>query len=88
MDVTTGEVLSMASYPDFNPNSFVGGISTELWNSYNAKENKTPLVNRAIYGAYAPGSTFKMVTAISALQTGEVTIKEKVNDTGVYPRRT
>ena len=76
MNVKTGEVLAMASYPDFDPNSFVGGIDQETWKSYNAKENRVPLMNRAIAGAYAPGSTFKMVTAISALQTGEVTIKE------------
>lgn len=86
MDVNSGEVLAMASYPDYDPNAFVGGIDQETWKAYNAKENRVPLMNRAIAGAYAPGSTFKMVTAISALQTGEVTIKEKVNDTGVYPK--
>lgn len=86
MNVNSGEVLAMASYPDYEPSAFVGGIKTDLWNYYNAKENNTPLINRAIVGTYAPGSTFKMVTATAALQTGEVTTKEKVNDTGVYPR--
>ncbi|MCI9365110.1 MAG: hypothetical protein HFJ54_00250 [Clostridia bacterium] len=86
MDVNSGDVLAMASYPDFDPNSFVGGINQDVWKAYNAKENRVPLMNRAIAGAYAPGSTFKMVTAITALQTGEVSIKEKVNDTGVYPK--
>ena len=86
MVVNSGDVLAMASYPDFEPAAFVGGIKTELWNYYRDKENNTPLMNRAISGAYAPGSTFKMVTATAALQTGEVTTKEKVNDTGVYPR--
>ena len=86
MDVASGEILSMASYPDFEPTSFVGGISKEKWNEYNSEENHNPLINRAIYGAYAPGSTYKMVTAVAALQTGAVTVNEKVNDTGVYPR--
>lgn len=86
MDVTSGDVLAMASYPDFEPGAFVGGIKKDLWKYYQAEENKVPLMNRAIAGAYAPGSTFKMVTATAALQTGNVGIKEKVNDTGVYPR--
>ena len=86
MDVNSGDVLAMASYPDFEPSSFVGGIKTDLWNYYNNKENNTPLMNRAITGVYSPGSTYKMVTATAALQTGNVTPKEKINDVGVYPR--
>ena len=86
MDVNSGDVLAMASYPDYEPSAFVGGISLDKWNYYTAKENNTPLMNRAIAGTYAPGSTFKMVTATAALQEGEVTTKEKVNDTGIYPR--
>lgn len=86
MNVTTGEVLALASYPDYEPASFVGGISTETWNYYMDTNNNSPLINRAIEGAYAPGSTYKLVTALSALETGKVTVKEKVNDVGVYPR--
>ena len=86
MDVHTGEILAMASYPNFEPTAFVGGINSELWKSYNSAENNNPLINRAISGTYAPGSTFKMVTATAALQTGNVTTTEKVNDTGIYPR--
>ena len=86
MDVKNGEILSMASYPDYDPNSWVGGISNSDWNYYNAEESNKPLWNRAIQSAYAPGSTFKMLTAIAALESGAVTINEKVNDTGVYPR--
>lgn len=86
MNVKTGEVLSMASYPYFEPSSWDGGkIDIETWNKYNKDENR-PLINRAIGSAYAPGSTFKMVTAVSALQTGNVTTSERINDTGVYPR--
>lgn len=83
MKVDTGEVLAMASYPDFEPEKFVGGISNSDWSSYRDNESK-PLLNRAIQSQYAPGSIFKMVTATAGLETGAITIQEKINDTGVY----
>ena len=83
MDVNTGDVLAMASYPNYNPSDFVGGISTENWNNYTNNEAK-PLVNKAIQNSYSPGSTFKMITAIAGLESGVITTKEKINDTGVY----
>ena len=86
MNVKTGEILSMASYPDFEPQDFVGGISSENWKKYSSESANNPLLNRAIQSRYAPGSTFKMVTATAALETGAVGINETVNDTGVYPR--
>ncbi|MBO5004380.1 MAG: penicillin-binding protein 2 [Clostridia bacterium] len=85
MNVNTGEVLAMASYPDYEPELFVDGISTEKYNEYMNSET-TPLINRAIQGAYAPGSTFKMITAIAGLESGSITPTEKINDIGVYPR--
>ncbi len=84
LDVKTGEVLALASYPDFEPQLFVNGISTEKWNEYTGGE-KSALVNRAIQSAYAPGSIFKMVSAIAGLETGAVTSTETIYDTGVYP---
>ena len=86
MNVKTGEILAMASYPDYEPASWVGGISDEYWNFYNDAANNQPLWNRAVQSYYAPGSTYKMLTGIAALQTGAVGIEEKVNDTGIYPR--
>ena len=83
MKVDTGEILAMASYPDFEPEKFVGGISTKDWNSYLYNESK-PLLNRTIQSQYAPGSIFKMVTATAGLETGATTVKEKINDKGVY----
>lgn len=83
MKVDTGEILAMASYPDFEPEKFVGGISNSDWVTYRDNENK-PLLNRAIQSQYAPGSIFKMVTATAGLETGAITISEKINDTGVY----
>lgn len=84
MNVKTGEVLAMASYPDFEPQLFVNGISTEKYNEYISEEAKFPFLNRTISSVYAPGSTFKMVTALAALETGAVTTQEKINDTGIY----
>lgn len=84
LDVKTGDVLAMASYPDFEPELFVNGISTEKWNEYTQGE-KSALVNRSIQSAYAPGSTFKMVSAISGLETGAINATETIYDTGVYP---
>ena len=81
LNVNSGEVLAMASYPDYNPNSWVGGISQDDYNQI--KENNA-LFNKSISGAYAPGSIFKMATAIAGLQSGAITRTEKINDTGVY----
>lgn len=85
MNVNTGEILAMASYPDYDPSLFVNGISTEDWNKYN---NNTlhPLVNKATQVSYSPGSTFKMISGIAGLESGVVTLKEKINDTGVYSK--
>jgi len=83
MKVDTGEILAMASYPDFEPEKFVGGISNSDWVSYRDNEHK-PLWNRAIQSQYAPGSIYKMVTATAGLETGAITIQERIYDTGVY----
>ena len=85
MNVKTGEVLAMASNPDYEPQQFVGGISTSKFNEYKSSQG---LFNRAISGSYAPGSTFKMITAIAGLESGVIDTKTKINDTGVYPKYT
>ncbi len=82
MNTKTGEILALASYPDYEPQLFVNGISTEKYNEYKESE---ALYNRAISGAYAPGSTFKMITAVAGLETKAVTTSERINCTGVYP---
>lgn len=83
MNVQTGEVLAMASYPDYNPELFVNGIKSQDWNNYINNKNY-PLVNKTMQVSYAPGSIFKMITAIAGLESGVITINEKINDTGVY----
>lgn len=69
MDVHTGEILAFVSAPAFDANLFVDGISFKNWNSL-LYDEKTPLTNKTISGQYSPGSTFKIVVALAALEAG------------------
>ncbi|MGI6092115.1 MAG: penicillin-binding protein 2 [Veillonellaceae bacterium] len=77
----TGEVLAMVSRPAFNPNLFAQGISVKDWNAINNNPHH-PMDNKVISGEYPPGSTFKIVTGVAALELGKVTPEEKILDTG------
>ena len=68
LDPNSGEILAMASVPSFDPNQFVPSISKADWEKL-AKDQTDPLMNRAI-NAYAPGSTFKLCTALAGLRAG------------------
>lgn len=70
MDVTNGDVLAMASYPTYDPRIWVGGISTKNYNYLNSTKANIPLLNRAIQGAWAPASTFKVVTTTATNNAG------------------
>ena len=83
LNVKTGEVISLVSYPDFEPELFVQGITTEKWNEY-TEEGKSALINRTMQSAYAPGSIFKMIPAIAGLETGKITKEELINCAGIY----
>jgi penicillin-binding protein 2 len=72
MNPKTGEILAMASFPDFDPNLFSGGIDQKNWSSLLANPEH-PLENKAIQGLYAPGSIFKVVTAYAGLDLGVIT---------------
>ena len=72
MDVHSGAVYALASVPSFDPNNFVGGISTEQWAELEANP-AYPLTNKAISGQYPPGSTFKMITALAGMESGVIT---------------
>ena len=85
MNVKTGEILAMASYPNYDPQLFVNGISNTDWNNYTSDSLK-PLVNKSVQNSYAPGSIFKMISAIAALESGVVSTTDKINDTGVYTK--
>ena len=77
MNVNTGEILAMASYPDYNPGKYA--------EEYTQDDSSGKYMNRAISGVYAPGSTFKMVVASAGLDTGEITTSTLINDNGIYP---
>jgi len=81
LDPNTGEILAMTSLPAYDPNVFSGGIDRTVWASLTT-DSLNPLTNRLVQGRYAPGSTFKIVTAIAALGEGLVTPDFKVNCTG------
>ncbi len=68
MDPRNGEIIAMSSYPTFNLNDFVGGISEKDWKALNDPKNQFPMNNRAIMSELPPGSTFKVVTALGALE--------------------
>ncbi|TKA13248.1 penicillin-binding protein 2 [Actinacidiphila oryziradicis] len=70
MDVHTGHVVAMASAPTYDPNVWVGGISAKNYKQLTGKSSNYPLLNRAIQGQSAPGSTFKVVSTSAAVQAG------------------
>ena len=84
LDVDEGTVAAMASWPTFSPAEFVYGISPGLFAELNDPARGTPFVNRAVLGLYAPGSTWKVVTAMTGLATGIITPEAVFEDRGVY----
>jgi len=83
MEVDTGNILTMASMPAFSPDIFSLGIKNEYWKELN--ENKrVPLMNKAIAGQYPPGSAFKMVVGIAALESGLINAHTTVHCPGHF----
>lgn len=82
MNVRTGEILAYASSPSFNSNNFVEGVSREYWQELNA-DPKKPLNNKPVAALYPPGSTFKLMVALAALEAG-VNPKTRVRCNGSY----
>ncbi|HEX8768129.1 MAG TPA: penicillin-binding transpeptidase domain-containing protein, partial [Jatrophihabitans sp.] len=74
MDPHTGRVIAAASYPTYDPAVFVGGISVTDYARLTARKAGDPLVGRAIAGAYAPGSTFKLISTADNVGTGAITL--------------
>jgi penicillin-binding protein 2 len=81
LDPNTGAVLAMVSSPEFNPNWFSQGITTAQWNQLNNDKNH-PFDNKVISGEYPPGSPFKIVTGVAALDLKKVTPEEQIFDSG------
>ncbi len=83
MDVLNGEVLAAVSTPAYDPNIFSRSISHDYWNSL--RDNpKIPLLNKITAGQYPPGSTFKMIVALAAMEDGLATYHTKVHCPGHY----
>ena len=71
LDVNSGEILAFVSVPAYDPNLLTQGLSNKEWTELNNNERK-PLMNKALAGQYSPGSTFKMVVALAALESGVI----------------
>ena len=83
MDVDNGEVLALGSQPSFDPNIFTKPLSQKRLNALSSEVLGKPLFNRAIQAGYPTGSTFKLVTATAALESGHLTPETVLNDPGV-----
>ena len=77
MDPNTGRILASASYPTYDPSVFIGGISDADYRTLTSDASGTPLLNRAIAGEYAPGSTFKLITSSSLVTHHEISLTQK-----------
>lgn len=87
MKPDTGEILALISKPSFDPNLFARGIRYRQWEELN-QNKKLPLLNRSLQSQYPPGSIFKIITAIAAMEEGAIDVNTKVTCTGeiVYGR--
>lgn len=83
LDPSSGEILAMSSAPGFDPNMFAGEVSIDQWRDLVSGRQRR-MNNRAVQGAYPPGSTFKIFMAIAGLEEGVVFSKETVNCPGYY----
>ncbi|WAW14284.1 penicillin-binding transpeptidase domain-containing protein [Peptostreptococcus equinus] len=86
VDVNNGDVLAMSSYPSYDPNKFADGISKDDYNEYIPKNQNdilaaNPLINLATQGVFQPGSVFKMITGVAALESG-LSTSYTINDPG------
>lgn len=83
IEPATGGILALVSMPNYDPNLFVDGISSQDWNELNNSPDK-PMVNRALNGTYPPGSTFKPFMALAALATGKRRPEQAFADPGFF----
>jgi len=82
MDVNSGEVLGLGSQPSYDPNLFAKVVRASDYKRLTADETGAPLTNRAVAGGYPTGSTFKLITATAALESGIITPDTPLNDPG------
>src|SRR3712207_3331113 len=82
MNPENGEILGMGSYPSFDPNLLTKPITQERYDQLFGEQAGSPLFNRATNGLYSTGSTFKVATALAALQSGTISPSDHIDDTG------
>ncbi|RLJ68283.1 penicillin-binding protein 2 [Sulfurisoma sediminicola] len=83
IEPSTGGILALVAVPNYDPNLFVDGIDSQNWDMLNTSPDK-PMVNRALNGAYPPGSTFKPFMALGALTLGKRRAEQTIFDPGFY----
>jgi penicillin-binding protein 2 len=83
IEPATGGILALVAVPNYDPNLFVDGIDTQSWKELNESPDK-PMVNRALNGAYPPGSTFKPFMALAALTIGKRRPEQTISDPGFF----
>lgn len=83
IEPSTGGILALVSTPTYDPNLFVDGIRSDDWDELNTSPDK-PMVNRALNGAYPPGSTFKPFMALAGLELGKRTPQQAISDPGFF----
>ncbi|GAB2180885.1 penicillin-binding protein 2 [Denitratisoma sp. agr-D3] len=83
IEPATGGILALVSMPNFDPNLFVDGIDSQSWQDLNDSPDK-PMINRAVYGTYPPGSTFKPYMALAALEAGKRRPEQTIFDPGFF----
>ncbi len=83
IEPATGGILALVAVPNYDPNLFVDGIDTQNWKELNESPDK-PMVNRALNGAYPPGSTFKPFMALGALSLGKRRPEQVISDPGFF----
>ncbi len=81
MDCRNGEVLAMATNPSFDPSVFNSGVSQAQWAEWTS-DKRTPLINKATSGLYAPGSTFKMAVALAGLESKAISAGDRIDCPG------
>jgi len=83
MDPNTGDIIALVSAPAFNPNSMIPRIPAEEWKKLNDPE-LMPMLNRATFGAYTPGSIFKIIVALACLEAGIIDPEETISNPGYF----
>jgi penicillin-binding protein 2 len=81
LDCRNGEIMAMVSNPSYDPKLFETGVSQAQWNAW-TKDRRTPLINKATSGLYAPGSTFKMAVALAGLDAKSITLHDRLSCPG------